>query len=100
MRGRAALNILLVILAAAPLALAVANFLQSQGNHALRTEVGRRQHQINEAARLVRPNQALVRAIAMAAIKNRDGRLRELLSRNGIMIRDAPASPGANGRGG
>jgi hypothetical protein len=99
MRERSALNMVLVVLAAAPLVLAVVDFVLAQGNHALRTEVARRQHAIDEAGPLARLNPTLIREIAMAAVKSKDDKLRELLAKNGITIKvnPTPSAPGGKG---
>jgi hypothetical protein len=98
MRERPALNLLLVALAAAPLALVIGDFVLAQGNSALRRDIDSRQQAIAEGARLAQVNQALIRQIALAAIKARDAKLRDLLSRNGITIRPAP-TPSEDGKG-
>jgi hypothetical protein len=98
MAGRAAT--LLVILAAVPLVLTVVDFVLAQGNQTLRAEVDRRQRLIDQNAQLARVNQVLMRQIAIAAIKNQDSQLRELLSRNGITINVPPTPPADSGKGG
>jgi hypothetical protein len=100
MAERAPLNTLLVIVAAAPLVFTVVDFVLARGNHSLRAEVDRRQHLINQGAQLAHVNQALIRQIAVAAVKNRDSKLRELLSRNGITVNIAPAPPADESKGG
>jgi len=99
MGGRTALNALLVALAAIPLVLTIVDFVVAQGNQALRAEVGRRQHVIVEGAQLARINQVLIREIAVAAVKNKDVKLHDLLTRNGIAIKIAspPAGDGKPG---
>jgi hypothetical protein len=72
----------------------------ARGNHSLRAEVDQRQHLINQGAQLGHVNQALIRQIAMAAVKDRDTKLRELLSRNGITINITPAPSADGGKGG
>lgn len=94
MRERGALNILLVALAAIPLVLTIVDFVVAQGNQALRAEVARRQHVIVEGAQLARINQVLIREIAVAAVKNKDAKLHDLLTRNGIAIKIAPPPAG------
>jgi len=100
MAERTALNTLLVLGAAVPLVLVGVDFVLAQRNHSLRTEVEMRQHVINQNAQLTRVNQALIRQIAVAAVKSRDAKLRELLSQNGITINVAPASPADDNKGG
>ena len=86
MAGRAALNTLLVILAAVLPVAVIGDFVVARANQSLRAEVDRRQHLINQGAQLAHTNQALIRQIAVMAIKDRDTKLRDLLSRNGITI--------------
>jgi len=99
MRERPALNTALVILAAVPLVLTVVNFVLAQGNYSLRTEVARRQHLIGEGAQVARVNQALIREIAVTAVKSKDDKLRELLAKTGITIKLSPTPPSGDGRG-
>jgi hypothetical protein len=100
MAERAPLNILLVILAAVPLIFTVVDFVLAQGNRSLRAEVDQRQRLIDQNTQLARVNQVLVRQIAVAAVKNQDSKLRELLSRNGITIAPPPTPPADGGKGG
>ena len=100
MAGRAALSTLLVIVAAVPLVAVVGDFVVARGNHSLRTEVDRRQHLINQGAQLAHVNQALIRQIAVVAVKDRNAKLRELLSQNGITINVTPAPSPDGGKGG
>jgi len=100
MRDRAALNLLLVVLAATPIVLAVVDFVLAQGNRALQAEVARRQHAIVEGGQLARLDQLLIREMAAIAIKDKDSKLRDLLSRNGVTIKVSPPPASGNGRGG
>jgi len=101
MRDRPGLNLLLVIVAALPLVGAVVNFVLAQGNHSLRSAVNQRQHEIAQGAQLAHANEALIRQIAVVAVKNHDDRLRELLTRSGITINVTPPAPsGASSDGG
>src|SRR5260370_19511195 len=97
MAERAALNLLLVIAAAAPIILTSVDFVLARGNHGLRAEVDQRQHLIDRRAELTRVSRVLIRQIAVAAVKNRDSKLRELLSENGITINAPPADDGKGG---
>jgi hypothetical protein len=97
MAERATLNVLLVIVAGAPLVFTVVDFVLAQGNHSLRAEVDQRQHLIEQGAQLARINQVLIRQIAVTAVKGRDGKLRELLSQNGITINVNPPPDDAKG---
>lgn len=98
MPERSALNLLLVLLAAAPLVLTTVEFVLAQGNQSLRADLSRRQHLISEGAQLARVNQVLIRQIAMEVVKSKNGKLRELLSRNGITIRINPPPAVGNGK--
>ena len=100
MAERGALNTVLVVLAAVPLVLTVVDFVLAEGNHALRAEVDQRQHLISQSAQLQRFNQALIHQIAVAAVKSRDGKLRDLLSQNGITITVSPPAAPDDGKGG
>src|SRR5271167_2589038 len=74
-----------------------------QANRAVQAEVNQRQQFINQSIELNRINDALIRAIAAAAVADKDDKLRDLLTRNGITINPAtgaafekaapPASP-------
>jgi hypothetical protein len=56
----------------------------------IQRDVSQRQQFINQSAQLGRVNEALVRALAQAALKENDDRLRDLLSQNGITINVTP----------
>jgi hypothetical protein len=55
-------------------------------NRAVQAEVNRRQQFINQSIQLGRINEALVRALAAAAVNDKDDKLRDLLAQNGIKI--------------
>ncbi|MBV9201215.1 MAG: hypothetical protein JO320_19895 [Alphaproteobacteria bacterium] len=57
-----------------------------QDNRAVQTEVNQRQQFINQSIQLGRINEALVRALAAAAVSNNDDKLRGLLADNGISV--------------
>jgi hypothetical protein len=81
-----------------------------QANRAVQAEVNQRQQFINQSIELNRLNEALIRAIAAAAVADKDDKLRDLLTRNGITINPgtgaafekaappASAAPAAPGR--
>ena len=100
MAGRAALNTFLVVLAAVPMVAVIGDFVLARGNHSLRAEIDQRQHLINQGTQLANVNQALIRQIAVVAVKERDTKLRELLSQNGITINPTPAPLPDGGKGG
>jgi hypothetical protein len=73
-------------LAAAAGALIVAYIVLVQDNRTVQAEVNRRQQFINQSIQLGRVNEALIRALAAAAVSNNDDKLRDLLAENGITI--------------
>jgi hypothetical protein len=77
----------------------VAYIVLVQDNRSVQTEVARRQQFINQSIQLGRVNEALIRALASAAVSNKDDRLRDLLTQNGITINAAgeavPSAPAA-----
>ena len=75
-----------VALSAAAGALVVAYIILVQDNRTVQAEVNRRQQFINQSIQLGRVNEALIRALAAAAVSNNDDKLRDLLAENGITI--------------
>ena len=73
-------------LSAAAGALVVAYIVLVQDNRTAQAEVNRRQQFINQSIQLGRVNEALIRALAAAAVSNNDDKLRDLLAENGITI--------------
>jgi|SRR5437016_7084773 len=76
-------------LSALALALVVAYMVLVQDNRSVQAEVNRRQQFINQSIQLGRINEALIRALAAAAVSNKDDKLRDLLADNGITINAA-----------
>ncbi len=95
MRAAAGVYWVTVGLAAATLILVVAYLILGQDNRAAQAEVNRRQQFINQSIQLGRVNEALVRALATAATEEKDDRLRDLLTQNGITINPATNAPAA-----
>ena len=77
---------LLVALSGITLALVVAYIVLIQDNRTVQAEVNQRQQFINQSIQLGRINEALIRALAAAAVSNKDDKLRDLLADNGITI--------------
>jgi hypothetical protein len=101
MRDRPGLALLLVIIAALPVLGSIVDFVLAQGNHSLRSAVNQRQHAIAQGAQLAHVNEVLIREIAVAAVKNHDDKLRDLLGRNGIRINVTQPGPANEaGKGG
>jgi hypothetical protein len=76
-------------LAAAAGALVVGYIILVQNNRTVQADVNRRQQFINQSLQLGRINEALIRALAAAAVSNKDDKLRDLLADNGITINAA-----------
>ena len=86
MRAEGWLYWMTVGLSAAAGALIVAYIVLVQDNRTVQAEVNRRQQFINQSVQLGRVNEALIRALAAAAVSNNDDKLRDLLAENGITI--------------
>ena len=86
MRAEGWLYWMTVGLSAAAGALIVAYIILVQDNRTVQAEVNRRQQFINQSIQLGRVNEALIRALAAAAVSNNDDKLRDLLAENGITI--------------
>ncbi|HEX4615247.1 MAG TPA: hypothetical protein VH230_04965 [Stellaceae bacterium] len=86
MRAEGWLYWMTVGLSAAAGALVVAYIILVQENRTVQADVNRRQQFINQSIQLGRINEALIRALAAAAVSNKDDKLRELLADNGITI--------------
>jgi hypothetical protein len=76
------------------LVLVVLNAFLILGNESRQAEVNQRQQYINQSVQLARVSQALVSALAQAAVKSDDKDIRELLTSSGITIQvNPPAQP-------
>jgi hypothetical protein len=75
-----------VVVSVLTLVLIAAYIVLVQDNRAVQTDVNRRQQFINQSMQFGRINEALVRALAAAAVSNNDNKLRDLLADNGIAI--------------
>jgi hypothetical protein len=76
-------------LAGFALILVVAYIVLVQDNRSVQAEVNRRQQFINQSMQLARISEALMRALATAAVNDKDDKLRDLLAQNGITINAA-----------
>jgi type II secretory pathway component PulJ len=76
----------LVAISGVSVLLVIAYAVLVQDNRRIQAEVNRRQQFINQSIELRRINEALIRAIAAAAINKKDEKLRQLLVQNGITI--------------
>jgi len=71
------------------LVLVVVYIILVQDNRSVQLEVNRRQQFINQTTQLGRVNEALIRALAAAAVSNKDDKLRDLLTQQGITVNAA-----------
>lgn len=83
---------ILAAAAALALVLVVADFVVAEINRSAQVEINSRQQYINQGIELSRVNQALVRAIAVAAVKDKDSKLGTLLNDQGITVSTAPSA--------
>ncbi len=75
------------------LVLVVVYLYLGQQNRAAQAEVTRRQQFISQSIEFNRIDNALIQAIAAAAVSDNDGKLRDLLSANGITINPKTGAP-------
>ena len=68
------------------LILVIVYLIISGQNRSVQAEVNQRQQFINQSIQFGRVNEALVRALAAAAVNDKDDKLRDLLVQNGITI--------------
>jgi hypothetical protein len=68
------------------LVLVVVYLYLGQQNRAAQAEVNRRQQFINQSIEFNRIDNALIQAIAATAVSANDGKLRDLLSANGVTV--------------
>ena len=79
-------------LAVAALVLVVINAGLTLANRAAQAEVNQRQVLINQNLQVNRVTEALVRALASAAVAQHDEALRDLLGQFGVTLPQAPAA--------
>ena len=94
MRFAGWLYAVLVAISGVSVLLVIAYAVLVQDNRAIQAEVNRQQQFLNQSIELRRIDEALVRAIAAAAINKKDEKLRQLLVQNGITV-NSPADEGA-----
>jgi hypothetical protein len=75
------------------LVLVVVYLIMSQQNRSLQAEVSQRQQFISQSVEFSRVNNALIQAIARNSVGPNEGKLRDLLTQNGITINPATAAP-------
>ncbi len=75
------------------LVLVVVYLVMTQQNRAVQAEVNQRQQFISQSIEFERINNALVQAIARNAASDKDDKLRNLLTQNGIGINPATGAP-------
>ena len=71
------------------LILVVVYIILVQDNRSIQLQVNQRQQFINQSVQLGRINDALIRALAAAAVGKNDDKLRDLLTQHGITINAA-----------
>src|SRR5208282_2244577 len=67
------------------------------GDQSRQAEVNRRQQFINQSIQLGRVNESLVRALATTAVNNKDDKLRNLLTEQGINFTYTPNAAATTG---
>jgi len=83
----------LAALSGITLILVVAYVVLVQENRSVQAEVNQRQQFINQSIQLGRISDALIRALASAAVNNQDDKLRDLLAQNGFTINPTTGAP-------
>ena len=81
-----------MILSALALLMLVTNICLINSNRNMQMEIGQRQAAINNSGPQSQLNQALVQALAQAAVNDDDKAIRELLSSQGISIKKNAAA--------
>jgi hypothetical protein len=84
---------LLVALSGIALILVVVYIVLIQDNRSVQAGINQRQQFINQSIQFGRINDALIRALAAAAVSNKDEKLRDLLAQNGITINPTTGAP-------
>src|SRR4029077_5450484 len=75
------------------LRLVVVYIIVIQDNRSVQAGINQRQQFINQSIQLGRINDALIHALAAAAVGNKDDKLRDLLAQNGITINPTTGAP-------
>jgi hypothetical protein len=83
------------LVAGLSLVLVIVNGGLAIANRTMQTEVNARAQYINQSLQLGRLEQGIVRAAASAAVTNKDTKLGDLLTSNGIRYQAAPAPTAA-----
>ncbi|MDR3448326.1 MAG: hypothetical protein P4M15_00995 [Alphaproteobacteria bacterium] len=85
-----------VIFSAIALILVIVNISLANSNATLQRDVATRQSTINGGASLSQLNQSLIQALATAAFKNSNLEIRDLLTSQGITLRNDVNVPGTD----
>ena len=75
------------------LILVVVYLVLIEQNRSVQAEVNQRQQFINQSIQFGRVNEVFVRALATAAVNDKDDKLRDLLAQNGITINPKTGAP-------
>jgi hypothetical protein len=73
--------------------LVIVYLIQVEQNRSLRAEADQRQQFINQSIQFSRVDEALIRALASAAVNDKDDKLRNLLAQNGISVNPRTGTP-------
>jgi hypothetical protein len=81
-----------VFLSAAALVLVCVNIALSNSNHNLQLDVSQRQATLVSGQQLVQLNQSLMQVLAEDAVKNNDTQIRDLLTSQGLSLKEPTAA--------
>jgi hypothetical protein len=93
MRADGWIDRIVLALSGITLILVVVYLIMIEQNRSVQAEVNQRQQFINQSIQFGRVNEALVRALATAAVNDKDDKLRDLLAQNGITINPKTGAP-------
>ncbi len=86
---------IILALSGITLILVVVYLILIEQNRSVQAEVNQRQQFINQSIQFSRVNETLVRALAAAAVNDKDDKLRQLLAQSGITINPKTGAPEA-----
>jgi hypothetical protein len=91
---------IILALSGITLILVVVYLVLIEQNRSVQAEVNQRQQFISQSLQFSRINDGLIRALATAAVTDKDDKLRQLLAQNGITINPQTGAPIASGTSG
>jgi predicted Holliday junction resolvase-like endonuclease len=86
---------IILALSGITLILVIVYLLVSQQNRAVQAKINERQQFINQSIQFAHINETLVRIMATVAVSEKDDKLRDLLTQNGIKINPPAAAKAA-----